>query len=373
MIAQPSSPDKVVSVRNIAGAEVHQVCIGSCTNSSHRDLGIAAHMLRGRTVSPRVSMTVTPGSKQVLEMIARDGSLADLIAAGARILESGCGPCIGNGQAPPSGATSVRSFNRNFEGRSGTRDARVFLASTETCVACAINGSISDPRDLGVRWADIQDPVSPSGADAMIIPPPADASSVEVARGPNIVSLGSFSEPDAIVEGRVLIKVGDNVTTDHIMPAGRWLKYRSNVPKYSEAVFNGVDPEFPKRCSEWNGGIVVGGENYGQGSSREHAALVPRWMGVKAVIVKSFARIHEANLVNFGIVPLVFASDRDYNAIQQGDALEIPGLREALEMGVATLTVRNLTRKTEFEVKHSLTERARKVVLAGGMLNFVRK
>jgi len=372
LIAQPHSPDKVVRVRDVKGIPVQQVCIGSCTNSSYHDLGIAARMLKGKAVNPGLSMTVTPGSKQVFEMIARDGSLADLIAAGARILESACGPCIGNGQAPPSGAVSVRSFNRNFEGRSGTRDAQVYLASPETCVACALTGEITDPRDLGLKPIAVGEPKRYTINDDMIVSPPKDRESVAIVRGPNIVSLGTFDEMARELSGRVLLKVGDNITTDHIMPAGRWLKYRSNVPKYSEATFNIIDAEFPKRCKEWGGGFVIGGENYGQGSSREHAALIPRWLGVKTVIVKSFARIHEANLINFGIPPLVFVNPKDYDSIAFGDALEMPGIREALARGDKKLTVKNVTKGASFEVAHALTERARKVLLAGGMLNYVR-
>ncbi len=372
MVARPHSPDNVVPVRDLEGTPVQQVCIGSCTNSSYHDLRIAAAMLRGRTVSPAVSLTVTPGSRQVLEMIARDGSLADLISAGARVLEAACGPCIGNGQAPPSGANSVRSFNRNFEGRSGTRDAGVFLASPETCVACAITGVISDPRDLGIEYPEIPEPESYSRNDSMIIPPPATPEEVTVSRGPNIVSLGSFEAMADSLRGRVLIRVGDNITTDHIMPAGRWLKYRSNVPTYSEATFNPIDPDFPKRTREWGGGLIVAGENYGQGSSREHAALVPRWMGVKAVIAKSFARIHEANLVNFGILPLVFANPDEYDRVQQGDTIEILHARQAVENGLNVVEATNLTQGVKFGVKLNLTERGRKVVLAGGMLNYVR-
>jgi aconitate hydratase len=372
LIAKPHSPDAVVTVRELAGTPVQQVCIGSCTNSSYHDLGIAARMLKNNAVNPGLSMTVTPGSKQVFEMIARDGSLADLIAAGARILESACGPCIGSGQAPPSGAVSVRSFNRNFIGRSGTKDAQVYLASPETCVASALKGEITDPRDLGIDPIDVHEPEEYTINDDMVIAPPKNGSGVNVERGPNIIPLEDFAELPGALAGRVLLKTEDNITTDHIMPAGRWLKYRSNVPAYSEATFNILDPEFPARCREWGGGIVVGGENYGQGSSREHAALIPRWLGVKAVIVKSFARIHLANLVNFGIVPLTFANSADYDGIEFGDSLEIDDLRVTLERGEAALKVRNATKGTEFEAIHGLTDRAVKVLLAGGMLRYVK-
>jgi aconitate hydratase len=372
LIAQPHSPDAVVKVRDVAGTPTQQVNIGSCTNSSYHDLGIAASMLRGRSVHADLSMTVTPGSKQVFEMIARHGELADLIAGGCRVLESACGPCIGNGQAPSSGAVSVRSFNRNFVGRSGTRDAQVYLASPETCVATALTGKITDPRDLGIDHVNVGEPSEYTINDDMVIRPPADSDAVEVVRGPNITPLGQFDQLADALNGRVLIKTEDNITTDHIMPAGRWLKYRSNVPKYSEATFNILDEEFPQRCHDWGGGIVIGGDNYGQGSSREHAALIPRWLGVKAKIVKSFARIHLANLVNFGIIPLTFADPSDYDRIEFGDELELAGIREAIERGDETITVSNKSKGTTFEVTHALTARARKVLLAGGMLNFVK-
>ena len=371
LIAMPHSPDKVVKVREVAGTVARQVSIGSCTNSSYHDLGIAAAMLKGRAVHTGLSMTVSPGSKQVFEMIARDGQLADLIAAGCRILESACGPCIGNGQAPPSGSVSVRSFNRNFVGRSGTRDAEVFLASPETCVATALTGVITDPRDLGIDPITVIEPEEYVINDDMIIAPDSAASG-DVERGPNIIPLDPFSALPEELSGRVLLKVEDNITTDHIMPAGRWLKFRSNVPKYSDATFNIVDSDFPARCKEWGGGVIVGGENYGQGSSREHAALIPRWLGIKAVIVKSFARIHLANLVNFGIMPVTFADPNAYDGIDFGDTLEMPGLKEALEKGETTLTVKNVTKGTTFTVEHTLTERAVQVVLAGGMLNYVK-
>ena len=373
LIAQPHSPDAVVKVRDVAGTPVQQVNIGSCTNSSYHDLGIAADMLKARAVHANLSMTVTPGSKQVFEMIARDGMLADLIAGGCRVLESACGPCIGNGQAPPSGAVSVRSFNRNFPGRSGTKDAQVYLASPETCVATALSGEITDPRDAGIDHPTIGEPEKYTINDDMIIQPPAEPDAIDVLRGPNIVPLGKFDELTNDLGGRVLIKVEDNITTDHIMPAGRWLKYRSNVPKYSEAVFNMLDEEFPARCKDWGGGFVIGGENYGQGSSREHAALIPRWLGVRAVIVKSFARIHEANLVNFGIPPLTFVDPADHATIEFGDELAMPDVRQAIERGDTTLTVKNVTKGTTFTVTHALTERAGRVMLAGGMLNYVKQ
>ncbi|MBM3189182.1 MAG: aconitate hydratase, partial [Chloroflexi bacterium] len=298
LIACPHSPDKVVPVREVAGTPLDQVCIGSCTNSSIMDLERVAAMLKGQTVHPSVSLTISPGSKQALTMVARSGALADMIAAGARVLEAGCGPCIGMGQAPPSGAASLRSFNRNFRGRSGTADAGIYLASAEVCAASALRGAITDPRELGDP-APIALPTQYLVDDNMIIPPREDGADVEIVRGPNIAPLPTRGPLEDPLEGIVLLVAGDNITTDHIMPAGAHiLPLRSNVPALSDHVFTGIDPTFPARAREARGGFVVGGENYGQGSSREHAALVPMYLGVKAVLAKSFARIHEANLIN---------------------------------------------------------------------------
>ena len=381
MIAKPHSPDNVVKVSEVAGTKASQVCIGSCTNSSYHDLAIAAKMLEGHAVHPNVSMTVTPGSKQVFEMIARSGALQQLISAGARILESACGPCIGMGQAPGSGAVSVRSFNRNFEGRSGTADAQVYLASPETCAATALKGEITDPRIFVKQRIKISAPKSFVIADDMIVKPPRSRDTVEILMGPNIKPLPQFEPLADQISGRLLLKVGDNITTDHIMPAGaKVLPLRSNVPAISQHVFVRIDPEFPKRCKEWGGGIIVGGTNYGQGSSREHAALAPRYLGVKAVIVKSFSRIHWANLINFGILPLVFDDAAKsptgddaagYEAVQQGDELRIEGLREALQKGT-NLVVKNLTQHNSFKVSYDLTDRQKEILLAGGLLNWCR-
>ncbi len=372
LIARPHSPDNVVKVREVAGTAVQQVCIGSCTNSSFHDLGVAARMLHGTVVAPGLSMTVTPGSKQVFETIARAGALSDIIAAGARILESGCGPCIGMGQAPPSGGVSVRSFNRNFEGRSGTVDAKVYLASPETCVATALRGVITDPRDLGLGFEPVPEPKAYVLNDNMLLGPPADGAKVEVLRGPNIKPLPAAKEfPDSI-EGEVLLKVGDNITTDHIMPAGaKVLPLRSNIPAISEFVFERVDKGFVARAREKGGGLVVGGDNYGQGSSREHAALAPMYLGVKAVLVKAFARIHLANLINFGILPITFVNPADYDGVAQGDRLVLPGVRAALVPG-KVLRVKNLTKGVEFEVAHPLNARQVDILRAGGLLNFTR-
>jgi len=372
LIAQPHSPDHVVRVREIAGLKVDQVCVGSCTNSSFRDLMTVASLLRGRRVHPGVSMTVTPGSAQVFEMITRNGALADMIAAGARILEAACGPCIGMGQAPPSGGVSVRTFNRNFEGRSGTKDAKVYLCSPEVAVATALAGVISDPRELGSPPA-IRYPREFIVNDRLIEPPADKPESVQVLRGPNIKPLPKREPLPESLRGEVLLKVGDNISTDHILPAGaKVLPLRSNIPAISEFVFNVIDPTFPKRAKEKGGGFVLGGDNYGQGSSREHAALAPMYLGLRAVLTKSFARIHLANLINFGIIPLMFENPTDYEAIDQGDVLEIQGVREALRRN-NHLVVKNVTKQREIPVTHPLTPRQVEIILAGGLLNYTRQ
>jgi aconitate hydratase len=372
LIAKPHSPDAVVKVREVAGTPAQQVCIGSCTNSSFHDLGIAARMLRGRSIAQGLSMTVTPGSKQVFETIAKAGALTDIISAGARILESGCGPCIGMGQAPPSGGVSVRSFNRNFEGRSGTMDAKVFLASPETCVATALKGVITDPRDSGLAYEAVEEPEAYNLNDNMLLAPPADGGNTEVLRGPNIQPLPEFKPMPASLGGEVLLKMGDNITTDHIMPAGaKVLPLRSNIPAISEFVFERVDKTFVARAKAKGGGFVVGGDNYGQGSSREHAALAPKYLGVQAVLVKAFARIHLANLINFGILPLTFVNPADHDRVAQGDRLEIPGVREALAPG-KTLVVKNVTKGNEFEAAHPMNARQIEILRAGGLLPYTR-
>jgi aconitate hydratase len=370
LLAQPHSPDAVVPVADLAGMPVDQVCVGSCTNSSYQDLTLVAAMLEGGAVDQRVSLTVSPGSRQVLYMIARDGGLEDMVRAGARLLEVACGPCIGMGQAPPTGGVTLRTFNRNFEGRTGTRDARCYLCSPATAVASALAGRIADPRALG------QEPVIPEPEryttdDVGIIRPPADGSSVEVVRGPNIKPIPRRDAIPDLLDGEVLLKTGDNVTTDDIMPAGsKLLPLRSNVPALSRHVFEGVDPGFAARAVQKGGGFVVGGENYGQGSSREHAALAPMHLGLKAVIASSFARIHRANLINFGIAPLVFADPADYARLRQGDRLTIPNARNGLASG--ELTVRNETADLELRVRCDLNDSERQILLAGGRLNLLR-
>ncbi|OGW63037.1 MAG: aconitate hydratase [Nitrospirae bacterium RBG_16_64_22] len=375
MIACPHSPDNVKKVREIAGLDVQQVAIGSCTNSSYTDMMTVAAMLKGRTVAPGLSVGISPGSRQVLEMISKDSGLTDLISSGARLLESGCGPCIGMGFAPSSGGVTIRSFNRNFEGRSGTKDAQSYLASPETCAAAALTGKITDPRDLGIPPIDVAVPSKFVINDRMIIPPVAEkeAAKVSIIRGPNIAPLPESRPLTGVLAGEVLLKTGDNITTDHIMPAGaKVLPLRSNVPAISEYVFERVDKTFPKRALDLKGqgkdGFVVGGINYGQGSSREHAALAPMYLGVRAVIVKQFARIHLANLVNFGILPLTFENESDYDKVDQGDALELDVTK--LESG--KLQLKNKTKGLEIPVVHALTPKDVEMVRAGGALAYVK-
>ncbi len=372
MVAQPSSPDNVVSVVAVAGTPLGQICIGSCSNSSYEDLMAVAAVLRGRTIHPGVSLTISPGTKQVYTMIARNGALADLIAAGARILESACGPCIGMGQSPATGVASLRSFNRNFPGRSGTRGDRVYLASPEVCAASALTGQITNPRTLGamppVQWPEAMD----VNDNMIIAPQPAMQPAPELVRGPNIQPLPTRGPLSATLRGELLLKVGDNITTDHIMPAGaQLLPLRSNIPACAEHVFEAVDATFVARAKAAGGGFIVGGINYGQGSSREHAALTLMHLGVQAVIAKSFARIHEANLVNFGILPLTFVNAADYDESSVGDVWEIENVLAAIEAG-ETLTVKNLTRGTTFAVRSRLSGRQIEVLRAGGLLNYVK-
>jgi aconitate hydratase len=372
LVARPQSPDNVVPLRELAGTKVAQVCLGSCTNSSYSDLMTVARVLRGKTVHPNLSATVTPGSRQVFNMIARNGALADLIESGFRILESACGPCIGMGQAPPSGSVSVRTFNRNFAGRSGTPNDQVYLCSPEVAAATALMGVVTDPRDLGDP-PRVEAPTEFHIDDDMIIPPSERPEKVEILRGPNIQPLPLAQPVAESIRAPVLLKVGDNISTDHILPAGaRVLPLRSNIPAISEFVFERADPSFPQRAKEAGRSIVVGGSNYGQGSSREHAALAPMYLGLKAVIARSFARIHWTNLINFGIVPLTFANEADYDRVEQGDDLELLGLREALKDGMP-VTVRNLSKGSEFAADHNLTPRQAEILLAGGLLNYVRK
>ncbi len=370
LAAMPHSPDNVKKVNEIGKIKVDQVAIGSCTNSSYEDLMKVAKILKGRKVHPDVSLVIAPGSRQVMEMIARNGALADIISSGARILENGCGPCIGMGQAPGTDGVSLRTFNRNFYGRSGTLSAKIYLVSPETAAVSAITGVLTDPRELQVDLT-IDMPEKFIIDDSMILAPAENGAEVEVKRGPNIKPFPVNKPLAESIEGKVLIKVEDNITTDHIMPSNsKLLPFRSNIPYLSEFCFNTIDTEFPKRAKENNGGFIVAGENYGQGSSREHAALAPLYLGVRGVIAKSFARIHKANLINNGIVPMEFKNGEDYNSIDLLDQFEIDDLNSSLINGTAK--VKNITKGTEFEVTLDLTEKERAVIEAGGRLNYVK-
>ena len=373
MIACPHSPDNVVPVATLAGTKVDQVCIGSCTNSSLFDMLKVAALLRGRTIAPGVSLSISPGSKQVLTMLADCGALTDILASGARLLECACGPCIGMGFSPNSGGVSLRTFNRNFLGRSGTKDAQVYLVSPETAVAAALTGTITDPQTLGPMPA-VTLPEHFRIDDSAVLPPaPADeADAVEVLRGPNIRPFPKSKPFSDALTAELVLKVGDNITTDHIMPAGsKILPYRSNIPKLAEFCFTVCDPTFPARARAAGDGIIVGGSNYGQGSSREHAALVPMYLGIRCVVAKSFARIHVANLINAGILPLTFENPADYDALQPGAQLRIDGIRAGMAAGSLMLT--DTTAGRSYPVVCSLTERQQAILLAGGLLNYTKE
>ncbi len=372
LVATPHSPENIARVSDLEGLKIDQVVIGSCTNSSLRDLMTVASVLKGKKVHPNVSLAISPGSRQVLIEMTKNGGLASLLSAGARVLEPACGPCIGMGQAPPSGGVSIRTINRNFLGRSGTKDAQVYLASPETAAISAIAGVLTDPSRLKPTLK-FRFPVSINIDDSMIIKPATNPEEVQVIRGPNIRPIPIRKELPQDLTGEVLIKVGDNITTDHIMPAGPdILALRSNVEAISEHVFESVDPAFVKRAKEKRGGFIVGGENYGQGSSREHAAMAPMYLGVSAVIAKSFARIHQANLVNFGIAPLVFTEPQNYEDIHQGDRININDIRGIIQTGKTSISCRNVTSAREFDVTCQLTRRLRMVLVDGGLLNHAR-
>lgn len=371
----PHSPDNVKSVNEIGKLKIDQVCIGSCTNSSYVDMMKVAHILKGKTVDPSVSLAIAPGSKQVLNMIAENGALADMIAAGARILESACGPCIGMGQSPNSKGVSLRTFNRNFEGRSGTKDGQIYLVSPEMAAVSALTGYLTDPRTLG-DMPEFKLPEHFKINDNMVVPPAdeADMDSVEVLRGPNIKPFPQTSPLDDSIDCQVSLKVGDNITTDHIMPAGaKILPLRSNIPAISQHCFTVCDEDFPRRAKNMGKSIIVGGSNYGQGSSREHAALAPLYLGIKAVLVKSFARIHRANLINAGILPLTFVNEADYDKINQGDEIVLADVRADIEADMSKLTVVNKTTGVEIPVLCELTGRTKDIILAGGLLDYTRE
>lgn len=372
LIAKPHSPDNVDSVKNVGPIKVDQVAIGSCTNSSYLDLMRVAKILKGKTVHPDVSLVISPGSKQVYTMLAKNGALADMVDAGARVLECACGPCIGMGQAPATDAVSVRTFNRNFYGRSGTVSAKVYLASPEVAVATALTGVLTDPRTLG-EYPEINMPDTFVVNDNSVISPAEHAEDVEVMRGPNIKPFPINEELKDKVSGTVLLKMEDNITTDHIMPSNaKLLPYRSNIPYLSDYCLTPVDKGFPARGKEAGGGFLVAGHNYGQGSSREHAALVPLYLGIKGVIAKSFARIHKSNLINSGILPLVFVNEDDYNTIDRDDYIVIEDAVNQIKQG-DTLIVKNITKDIEFKVKLEVSPRLKNVILAGGLLNYTKK
>ena len=373
MVACPHSPDNVVPVKALKGTKVDQVCIGSCTNSSLQDLLKVAAILRGKTVAPGVSLSVSPGSRQVLSMLADCGALNDILKSGARVLECACGPCIGMGFSPNSGGVSLRTFNRNFLGRSGTKDAGVYLVSPETAAYSAITGYVTDPKGLEpVTLRDV--PVEFSIDDSAVLMPYdiEEAKSAQVLRGPNIKEFPKNKPFTDELKAQIVLKVGDNITTDHIMPAGaKILPYRSNIPHLSNFCFEVCDPEFPQRAKNAGDGIILGGSNYGQGSSREHAALVPMYLGIRCVIAKSFARIHCANLINAGIIPLTLVNGDDYDALEQGGKLVLKNIAAGLETGMLTVMAED-TGKT-YQVSCELSERQRKILLAGGLLNYTRE
>jgi aconitate hydratase len=376
MIAQPHSPDNVVPIKDIAGQPVHQVCIGSCTNSSYQAMKTVALILKGNTIPTHVTLMINPGSKQVYEMLSREGLIADMIASGARILEASCGPCIGMGGAPGSGHVSIRSYNRNFHGRSGTKDAFVYLTNPIACAVMALKGEITDPRDAGIHMELPDEPAGFIINDNLIIRPKADTSDVRITKGPNIKEVPVKGPAADQIRAEVLLKLGNNITTDDIMPAGsKVLPFRSNIPAISEFVFENIDRSFSHRAKEAKtsgGGIVIGGENYGQGSSREHAAIAPMHLGVQAVIAKSFARIHRSNLINFGVLPLQFRNPEDYQMVEQGDRLLITGMIRSLGENQSYM-VQNLTKNNSFEVWSNYNSREKAILLAGGLLPYSRK
>ncbi len=374
LAACPHSPDNIKSIKEIGKMKIDQVCIGSCTNSSLLDMLKVAHILKGKTVHPDVQLSIAPGSKQVLNMLAENGALAIMIDAGARILESACGPCIGMGQSPNSKGISLRTFNRNFEGRSGTKDGQIYLVSPEVAASSAVAGFLTDPRSLG-DMPEFELPKEFIINDNMVVEPASveEMDSVEVLRGPNIKPFPETTPLDSAIDCKCSLKVEDNITTDHIMPAGgKILPLRSNIPEISKFCFTVCDEEFPERAKNLGKSIIVGGSNYGQGSSREHAALAPLYLGVKAVLVKSFARIHRSNLINAGILPLTFVNESDYDKISQGDDLLIENLIDSIK-GDGKLVVKNNTNGAEIPVLCELSERAKAIVIAGGLLNFTKQ
>ena len=372
LAAKPHMPDNVDTVKNIGKIKVDQVAIGSCTNSSYMDMMKVAKILKGKTVAEDVSLVISPGSRQVLNMLSQNGALADMISAGARILETACGPCIGMGQSPKTDAISLRTFNRNFEGRSGTKSAQVYLVSPETAALSAINGYLSDPTELDIS-NEIEMPEKFLINDNMVVEPAPENNDVEVVRGPNIKEYPVNGKLENNVSGKALIKVEDNITTDHIMPSNaKLLPFRSNVPYLSNFCLAPCDDKFPERAKENGGGFIIAGSNYGQGSSREHAALAPLYLGIKGVIAKSFARIHMANLINSGILPMTFADEADYDKIDMMDTLVIDNLLDSVKND-NSLVVKNVTNGTEFKVNFALSDRQRDIMALGGLLNYTKE
>ncbi|MEW6108605.1 MAG: aconitate hydratase [Nitrospirota bacterium] len=372
MIAQPHSPDNVVTVKSLSGSKVDQVCIGSCTNSSYQSMKAVASVLKGNTAAENVNLLVNPGSRQVYQMLSKESLTSKMIAAGARMLETSCGPCIGMGGAPGSGQVSVRSYNRNFPGRSGTKDALVYLASPVSCAVFAVKGEIVDPREAGIRIEKFVEPKKYLINRNFIIPPLKDTSKVKVVKGPNIKDISIKAPLKDRIDAEVLLKLGDNITTDDIMPAGsKVLPFRSNIPAISDFVFSGIDSTFSKRAKEKGGGIIIGGENYGQGSSREHAAIAPMFLGIQAVIAKSFARIHRSNLINFGILPLQFEKAEDYNRIEPGARLVIKDLHQSI-WGKQSYVVENSTKNYSFIVTSNLNKREKEIIRKGGLLPYTK-
>ena len=371
LVACPHSPDKVVPISSIKNIKVDQVIIGSCTNSSYSDLVKVARILEDKTIAEHVSLAIAPGSKQVLAMLAQNGTLASLIISGARILECACGPCIGMGQAPPTDGVSLRTFNRNFKGRSGTISAEIYLVSPEVAAVSALTGYLTDPREFGLKDYEIEMPKTFLINDNLIIPPENNLEEVEIIRGPNIKPFPTGKPLSSEIQGKVLTKVGDNITTDHIMPSdAKLLPYRSNIPHLSNYCLTPCDKNFPKKAREYRGGFIIGGSNYGQGSSREHAALVPLYLGIRAVLAKSFARIHQANLVNNGIIPLIFKNPEDYDNVKEMDELLIENTLFQVKKGI--VKIKNLTNGKEYKMLLNVTERQKEIIVQGGLLSLVK-
>ena len=371
LVACPHSPDKVVPISSIKNIKVDQVIIGSCTNSSYSDLVKVARILEDKTIAEHVSLAIAPGSKQVLAMLAQNGTLASLIISGARILECACGPCIGMGQSPPTDGVSLRTFNRNFKGRSGTISAEIYLVSPEVAAVSALTGYLTDPREFGLKDYEIEMPKTFLINDNLIIPPENNLEEVEIIRGPNIKPFPTGKPLSSEIQGKVLTKVGDNITTDHIMPSdAKLLPYRSNIPHLSNYCLTPCDKNFPKKAREYRGGFIIGGSNYGQGSSREHAALVPLYLGIRAVLAKSFARIHQANLVNNGIIPLIFKNPEDYDNVKEMDELLIENTLFQVKKGI--VKIKNLTNGKEYKMLLNVTERQKEIIVQGGLLSLVK-